>query len=244
MKIDAQGMHYRELNQRVRDGVSSGDRDVSIENAEGQRYIGAGVGSGVRISIDGVPGNDLGAFMDGAEIVVHGNAQDGVANTMNAGKVVIEGDAGDILGHSMRGGRIFVRGNVGYRSGIHMKAYGSRFPVVVVGGRAGHYLGEYMAGGVLVVLGLNVTDGSSPVGEYVGTGMHGGTIFVRGKVETFQVGLEVGVETLTDADWKFVSELLDQFRVDVGINGRPFVRAEFVKLYPKSARPYGTLYAY
>ncbi len=244
MRIDAQGIHYRALNERIRDSVDHGDLDVAIDHAEGQRYIGAGLGAGVRITIDGIPGNDLAAFMDGAEITVRGNAQDGVANTMNAGKIVIHGNAGDILGHSMRGGRVFVRGNVGYRSGIHMKAYGSRFPVVVIGGRTGPYLGEYMAGGVLVVLGLDVREGASPVGEYVGTGMHGGTIFIRGKVEPFQLGLEVGVEKLTDADWQFLSQLLDEFRAETGANGRELRRDEFVKLYPKSARPYGTLYAY
>jgi glutamate synthase domain-containing protein 3 len=244
MKIDATGVHYRDLNERVRQGAAAGEKDVIIQNTEGQRYIGAGLGAGVRVSIDGIPGNDLAAFMDGADVVVHGNAQDGVANTMNAGTIVVEGDAGDILGHSMRGGRIFVKGRVGYRSGIHMKAYGSRFPVVVIGGKTGHYLGEYMAGGVIVVLGLGVEAGQSPVGEYVGTGMHGGTIFIRGKVEAFQVGREVGMEKLSDADWKFVSELIEEFRSRTGADGYALGRGDFIKLYPRSARPYGTLYAY
>ncbi len=244
MTIDAQGMHYRQLNERIREVTASGDMKVRVNNAEGQRYIGTGLGAGVSIAIDGVPGNDLAAFMDGAEIRVLGNAQDGVANTMNAGKVVVVGDAGDILGHSMRGGRIYVKGSVGYRCGIHMKAYGSRFPVVVIGGGSGPYLGEYMAGGVIVVLGLNVEAGRSPVGEWVGTGMHGGAIYIRGKVEAFQLGREVGVEKPTDEDWAFLTGLIEEFSAETGLAGRKFAREEFVKLYPKSARPYGTLYAY
>ncbi|RLA87853.1 MAG: hypothetical protein DRG20_06970 [Deltaproteobacteria bacterium] len=46
--------------------------------------------------------NDLGVFMNGAEVYVKNNAQDGVGNTMNSGKIVINGDVGNILAHSMR----------------------------------------------------------------------------------------------------------------------------------------------
>ena len=42
----------------------------------------------------GIPGNDLGAFMNGPRITVHGNAQDGCGNTMNEGELVIMGGLG------------------------------------------------------------------------------------------------------------------------------------------------------
>jgi len=243
MRIDARGVHYRELNARIRRAVADGDAEITLDNAEGQRYIGTGLGAGVHITVNGVPGNDLAAFMNGAAVTVNANAQDGVGNTMNAGKVVVHGSAGDILGHSMRGGRIYVRGSVGYRTGIHMKAYADRRPVVVIGGVAGDYLGEYMAGGVLVVLGLDA-DGRSPVREYVGTGMHGGSIYVRGKVEEYQVGREVGLETVGEADRTLLADILGDFCAEVNLDGREFRPDEFVKLTPKSTRPYGTLYAY
>jgi len=50
------------------------------------------------------------------------------------------------------------------------------------------YLGEYMAGGVIVVLGMNVK--GVPVGSFVGTGMVGGRIYIRGKVPTSRLGLQ------------------------------------------------------
>ncbi|RKY64807.1 MAG: hypothetical protein DRP99_01405, partial [Candidatus Latescibacterota bacterium] len=87
-------------------------------------------------------------------------------------EIVIRGTPGNDLAAFMDGPRIFVRGDVGYRVGIHMKAYKDLFPVVVVGGRAKDFLGEYMAGGLLVVLGLDC--GDELVGDFVGTGMHGG----------------------------------------------------------------------
>ena len=110
------------------------------------------------------------------------NAQDGTGNTMNRGKVIIHGDSGDITGHSMRGGRIYVKGNAGYRVGIHMKSYRNNFPVVIIGGFVRDFLAEYMAGGLLIVLGLETDESGNVVGNFVGTGMHGGELYIRGTV--------------------------------------------------------------
>lgn len=243
MRINAEGIHYRELNRRVRRSISDGEMEISIDHVRGQRYIGVGLGPGVCLEVSGVAGNDLGAFMNGAELVVRGNGQDGVGNTMNRGRIVIDGDAGDVLGHSMRGGEIFVRGRVGYRAGIHMKAYQEQLPTVVIGKVAGDYVGEYMAGGILIVLGLG-EECASPVREYVGTGMHGGVIYVRGTVEPWQLGREVALSELDDADWRQLGNVLTRYG---NCLNRPLgeLRAEaFVKLSPFTSRPYGRFYAY
>ena len=147
MRIDAAGLHYRDLNHRVREAAAAGETDLILDNVNGQRYIGAALDGGLRLTINGVPGNDLAVFMDGAEITVNGNAQDATANSMNRGAVIVRGNAGDIVGYAMRGGKIYVKGNVGYRVGIHMKSYGQQFPVIIFGGCARDFLGEYMAGG-------------------------------------------------------------------------------------------------
>lgn len=243
MKINANNIHYRRLNEMIHAALEKGEREFVLDGVRGQRYIGVGLDNSAHITINGVPGNDLAAFMNGAQIIVNGNGQDGVGNTMNAGKIVIHGDAGDIIGHSMRGGKIFVKGRVGYRAGIHMKAYRERFPVVVVGTTAEDYLGEYMAGGILAVLNLKSSE-RSLVGQYVGTGMHGGLIFLRGKVEPHQLGLEVGMDKLDDLDWQALSAILVEYCRDFSLDPSTFRREEFLKLYPRTTRPYGTLYAY
>jgi len=243
LRIDSEGVHYRELNDRVHAALRGGAREIILDSVRGQRYIGAGLNGRARLVINGVPGNDLAAFMNGANITVNGNAQDGVGNTMNAGTVVIHGDAGDVLGYSMRGGTIFVRGNAGYRTGIHMKEFENCRPVVVVGGKTMDYLGEYMAGGILMVLGLGSKD-SSPVTNYVGTGMHGGSIYVRGRVESHQLGQEVGVEKVGDPTWLEIQSILSDYSRALGLEGLEFRRDEFIRLIPKTTRPYGQLYAY
>ncbi len=91
--IDWKDLYYRNLNRRIRVAFLKGHREIVLKNVLGQRYIGGGLNHRGRIFIEGTPGQDMGAFMNGPEIIVMGNAQDGVANTMNAGKIVVRGKA-------------------------------------------------------------------------------------------------------------------------------------------------------
>jgi len=300
IRIDAANMHYRELNARVKHVVSeckSGKcPHIILNNVLGQRYIGDGIKGEVLITVNGTPGNDMAAFMDGPQIEVFGNGQDGIGNTMNSGSIIIHGDCGDILGYSMRGGKIYIKGNVGWRSGIHMKSYLEKFPVIVIGGKAGDFLGEYMAGGIIILLGLKAeremhvngpntevlaapvktssggkinpakklypgekiqeqyyferfypsSDGSI-AGNYSGTGMHGGSIFLRGDIEEYKFGKEVSRVTLDDNDRQilktYLTNFCDYFDFDKSkIIGQDY--KDFIKLVPCSHRPYGKLYSY
>lgn len=244
-RIDAQGIHYRDLNEMIKQRVEAGEREFLLDNVNGQRYLGTGLHHQVKIEINGVPGNDLATFMDGPEIVVRDNAQDAIGNTMNSGQVTVHGHAGDVLGYGMRGGRLLIKGNVGYRVGIHMKQYKKQVPVIVAGGCAGDFLGEYMAGGILMVLGLNRTSEEQPlVGDYVATGMHGGVIYLRGQVDPSCLGREVAVFDLDDDDWKVMGEHLRDFCQAFGYDHDEVCSAPFCKLVPVSKRPYGRLYAY
>ncbi|MBC7131012.1 hypothetical protein H5T51_07345 [Candidatus Bathyarchaeota archaeon] len=240
--IDAKGLHYRELNRKIKDAVARGVEEILLKNVNGQRYIGTGLKSNVKIVIEGVPGNDLAAFMDGPTIIVNSNAQDSVCNTMNEGTVVIHGDAGDVLGYGMRGGRLYVRGDVGYRVGIHMKAYMDKRPVLVVGGVARDFLGEYMAGGILIVLGLN--NKNPIIGNFAGTGIHGGVIYIRGKVEKHQIAKEAAFSDFTSEDEKTLEACLKDYCRYFQLNLDEILGAKFTKLVPTTHRPYGRLYAY
>lgn len=241
--LDARNLHYKVLNDKIRKYVRGGYKKIAVKNVYGQRYIGDGLTQkDVTIEVFGVPGDDMAAFMDGATIIVRGNVQNGCGNTMNSGEIVVFGSAGDILGHSMRGGRIFVRGSVGYRIGIHMKAYGKTFPTVVIGGSAGAFLGEYMAGGIIVLLGL---DGSrNIVGSFTGAGMHGGAIFVRGKVDIGLLDRGIKLAEPTAQDLKVLRKKVSDFCGYFGGDVAKIFKNKFVKLFPHSSRPYGKIYAY
>ncbi len=242
--IDAKGIFSRELNAKLRKAVSNGTQKIELRNVYGQRYIGTDLDKPVEIEIFGTPGNDLGAFMDSPRIIVHGNAQDGCGNTMNNGEIIIHGHAGDILGLSARGGKIFVREDVGYRAGIHMKEYQDKRPMVVIGGTAQDFLGEYMAGGIMILLGLTLKEGERHKSNFIGTGMHGGAIYIRGEVEEFQLGREVGVAELDGNDYVVLKELVGEFASHFDYNTEEILRHKFIKLFPLYLRPYGRLYAY
>ncbi|MBN1193105.1 MAG: hypothetical protein JXA36_05395 [Coriobacteriia bacterium] len=245
VRMDATGVYYKELNEAIRAEVGRGATEIRLDGVNGQRYIGTGLREpGVRIEVHGTAGNDMAMFADGVEIEVFGNAQDGVGNTMSGGGVIVHGDAGDVLGYGMRGGRVFVEGDVGYRVGIHMKAFEKNVPVLVCGGKARDFFGEYMAGGMLVLLGMNNRDEAQPLaGGFLGAGMHGGVIYVRGAVEPWQCGAEVGIAEATEEDLAELRPVIEEYAAAVGMDAEEILSGSFTRIVPVSHRPYAKLYA-
>lgn len=234
--IDVSGMTYDQMNARIREL----EDDCEITGCLGQRFIAAGMSERC-FRIKGVPGNALGAYLNGARIEVDGNAQDAVGDTMNAGTVVVRGAVGDTAGYAMRGGRIYVRDDAGYRAGVHMKAYREKLPVMVIGGRTGSFLGEYQAGGIIIVLGLH-RDGKNIVGNFPCAGMHGGKVFLRSDGKGIDFPRQV---TARPAE----PEELEEIRPYVEEYGRLFAReteallaAPFTVVTPDSKNPYQQMY--
>lgn len=244
ISIDAIDMGYKDLNKKIRELVSSGTKEIQLDNICGHKFIGDGLKGKAKITINGIPGNDLAAFMDGPELYIMANGQDGIGNTMNSGKVVIHGHAGDVIGYAMRGGKIFIKTDVGYRVGIHMKSYANSIPIIVIGGKASNFFGEYMAGGVMVLLGLNLKDGENIAGDYIGTGMHGGVIYVRGDIDDYYLGREVKKTELDESDMEKLKPLVLEYCEHFGCDPAMVMSKKFIKLVPKSHRPYGNLYAH
>jgi glutamate synthase domain-containing protein 3 len=241
LKINAEGLYYKDLNALLRQAICINVERIEVYNVYGQRYLGTDLDTNIQIDVYGTPGNDLGAFMDGPKLVIHGSAQDGCGNTMNDGQIIVHGHAGDVTGHSMRGGKIFVRDYVGYRVGIHMKEYRRKIPQVVIGQTAGDFLAEYMAGGVMVILGLNLKEGEKCKAKFVGTGMHGGVIYERGEI------LEPvnGTKTLEAGkrDFKTIEALVKEYCSHFGADPKEILNAKFKKILPVSKRPYGNLFS-
>ena len=234
--IDATGLDYKELNALLRETTGK----CTIQNCCGQRYLADGMAD-IDLTIDGVPGNALGAYLNGAHIAVNGNAQDAVGDTMNAGQIVIHGSVGDTVGYAMRGGAIFVQGNAGYRAGIHMKAYQDKVPTIVIGGRAGSFLGEYQAGGVIVVLGLH-DDGKPVVSNFPCTGMHGGKVIMRGDCSAIRFPQQVHVSAASQEDMDGILPFLKTYCALFGEELQALLAAPFTVVTPDSSNPFRQLY--
>jgi len=241
--LDASGIYYRQLNEQIREAVAGGATNIVLKNVNGQRYIAGAMVGDLTFEVQGVPGQDMCSFMRGPKVRVKANAQDGVGNTMDDGLVIIEGLAGDVVGYAMRGGKIFIKGDVGYRVGIHMKAYMEKLPTIVIGGKAGDFLGEYMAGGILLLLGMFSDKPTEPIaGRSLGTGMHGGVIYVRGEVPKEQIGPGLTAQPVDEADKAVIAKLVEEYAKELGLDAKEILAADFVKIKPFSHRPYGNLY--
>ena len=211
MNINAQNLDYYQLNQAIRQA----EGPVVIDHCLGQRFIGTALGAGRSLTIHGVPGNAMGAYLDGGSIEVFGDVQEATGD--------IEGD-------------------VGYRAGIHMKSYGSKVPVLVVGGAAGSFLGEYQAGGLILVLGLGHED-RAPYNYFCGTGMHGGKIVVRSDYIPENLPDQVVPHDLDQAGLEEIMPHLERYCSTFGVPMERILPHRFYALTPNTASPYKRLYA-
>ena len=239
MRINAESKDFKELNNEVR---TAAELEITIDHCMGHRYIGAGMEQ-KHLTINGVPGNDLGCYLNGGTIKVNGNAQDATGDTMNEGAIIIDGSSGDATGYAMRGGKIFVRGNAGYRAGIHMKAYKTHQPLIIIGGEAGSFLGEYQAGGTIIVLGLN-SKKKVPVGNLCGTGMHGGRMYLRAEELPEDLPVQVEVKLAAVEDMAAIDAYLDDFCTSFGVSKQEVLSKSFYVLAPNTKNPYKSLYTF
>lgn len=250
-EIDAapggQPVSYKTLNEAIHRALADGHRNIRLNQVCGQRFIGAALqGDDVHLEIDGVPGNDLGIFMDGPTIEVLGNAEDQVGNTMNAGTIIVHGSVGDVMGLSARGGTLFVKEKAGFRTGIHVKEYRGKRPVLVIGGKVKDYFGEYMAGGILVALGMKIDpDGQvrehehAICGNCLGSGIHNGAIYLRtDELPEDLLGVGAKCVPFTAADKDLLAPLVRAFCRHFHVPEAAVWRKSFLKVVPESKRPF------
>jgi len=212
----------RVLEERLQSALDEGHRDIEVE-AFGQHGIGGRLwdrenrpvhvrikgSSGQRvgsmgyantfIEVLGPASDDLGWLNGGAQIVVHGNATNGVANAMAQGK-------------------IWICGNVGARA-MTMTKHNPRFaaPELWVLGTVGDYFAEFMAGGTAVICGVEGQDPANVLGYRPCVGMVGGKVFFRGPHKGFSQA-DAKLVPIENDDWEW---LLENLRMFVEKIGRP-----------------------
>ena len=149
------------------------------------------------IEVFGPSSDDVGWLNCGADIIVHGNATNGVANAMAQG-------------------RVYVAGNIGAR-GMTMTKRNPRFapPELWVLGSAGDYFAEFMAGGVAVVCGYEPQDPENVLGFRPCVGMVGGKIYFRGPHKGYSKP-DARLVPIGDGDWQWLSENLKTFLTGIG----------------------------
>ncbi|MBF0303887.1 MAG: pyridine nucleotide-disulfide oxidoreductase, partial [Desulfamplus sp.] len=214
----------RVLEEMIQNAVEQGHRAIEV-NAYGQHGIGGRLwkaGSDkIKIRIQGQSGQRTGSLgFPNTEIEVMGPASDDIG-WLNAGaEIVVHGNASNGVMNGAAQGKVYIGGNIGAR-GMTMTKRNPRFepPELWVIGSAGDYFGEFMAGGIAVVCGYNSSrdlhprkDGrdesnsilsQSVLGYRPLVGMVGGKVFCRGDATGFSKN-DAKVIPITDLDWDWL----------------------------------------
>lgn len=238
MNIDVKRMHFKELNSLIRNSEIT---NFKLDSVVGQKFIGCGL-KNKQIEINGVPGNALGACLNSnSKIVVHNDCQDATGDTMNDGEIIIHGNCGDTAGYAMRGGKILIKESAGYRIGLHMKSYQDKQPIIIIGDKVGSFLGEYIAGGTIIVLGLR-QEGKCPVGNFCGTGMYGGRIYIKSDELPKDLPPQICANKATKSDMVLVNKEILNFCKIFDLDQEEVFKGNFYVLTPNSKSPYKRLY--
>jgi glutamate synthase domain-containing protein 3 len=109
----------------------------------------------------------IGCHNEGKNIIIHGDAGDGLGQKMKNGSIVVLGNADGSAGYSMRGGSITVEGDAG--SWVGQRLIGGS---IVIEGDAGKNVGLDMEGGSITIKG-----NARSIGRY-----RGGRIYHKGEL--------------------------------------------------------------
>ncbi|MRR16155.1 MAG: FAD-dependent oxidoreductase [Deltaproteobacteria bacterium] len=194
IEVTASGQHgiggrlWRSGNQPIK---------VDVLGTSGQRLGSMGFANTV-VEAFGPASDDVGWLNAGAQIIVHGNATNGVANAMAQGKVYIDGDIG--------------------ARGMTMTKHNPRFepPELWVFGKVGDSFAEFMAGGIAVVCGAGAEDEKNVLGYRPCVGMVGGKIYFRGRQEAYSRPDAKLLADLPGDEWQWLQENMKKFLQAIG----------------------------
>jgi hypothetical protein len=143
----------RSLSALLAACYSNGWRNFIIYRVNGQRLISTAVmGKGntddVQMEVYGTPGEYFGAYMQGGNLILHGNAQNFAAMCMHHGNIKILGNAGKVCGYASKGGEVFILGDIIDRAWTNsVNDPRCQELKIHVFGSASKYAGESLMGG-------------------------------------------------------------------------------------------------
>ncbi len=170
--VDASGFpaQGRECVARLLVGAQRmGWRRLIVYRSRGDRFLGCGLGprtGDVRIDVYGSSGDYLGSGLDGAQIYVHGDAQDQVGQIFKSGRIVVFGNVGQTFLYGAKGGEAYVMGSAAGRPLIN--AVGTIR--AIINGTCLDYCaesfmaGEQLGGGFVIINGLTFDERGEVIG--------------------------------------------------------------------------------
>ncbi|MCF8094533.1 MAG: FAD-dependent oxidoreductase [Desulfobacteraceae bacterium] len=217
---DGTRLESRVLEERLQEAVAKGHRKIEVA-ALGQHGIGGRLwrtgDEALHVRVTGHSGQRLGSMgFPNTRIENMGPASDDVG-WLNAGaEIVVHGDATNGVANAMAQGRVYVAGSIGAR-GMTMTKRNPRFdpPELWVLGSAGDYFGEFMAGGIAVICGIEAKNPDNVLGYRPLVGMVGGKVFFRGPHGGYSKS-DARLTPISDQDWQWLTENLKRFLKTIG----------------------------
>ena len=114
---------------------------------------------------------------------------------------------------------------------------------IEISGTPGNALGAKLNGGAIRVLG-NHKDGKPIIGNFCGTGMHGGEIYLRCEKVPAKLPAQVRAERLEKIPQGTVRALVSRWCSLFGEQESAFTEAVYYRLTPDSENPYRQMYAF
>jgi glutamate synthase domain-containing protein 2 len=195
--LDLAQVSVTDANRLLRQHGEAGE-DVDVVNPDARHHIGVGLTSPITVRVHGSAGYFCAGLTDGPRFEIEANVGWGLADNMLQGTVVVRGNAGAIAGVAIRGPEVVVHGNIGSRAGQVMKE-----GTLCCAGNANFMAGYMMYGGRLIICGDS--------GEQVGQDIHGGEIYVGGRI--LSLGTDAQQVDLDGDEEDGVLEFLDRYEI-------------------------------
>jgi len=192
-----------------------------ILESYGQHNIGMRLGTPdypLHIQVKGPVGQRLGCMgQPGATIVCDGPASDDVGYLNIGADIIVKGDATNGVCNAMAAGRVMVGGSIGAR-GLTMTKWNPDYskPELWVLGSVGDTFAEFNCGGTAVICGFEAKNPDNVLGYRPCVGMVGGMIFYRGKTDDSYSRTNAKLIEPDDEQWQWLMDNLPAYLKAIG----------------------------
>ncbi len=202
------------FEEEVRGAATSAD-ELILESF-GQHNIGLRLGNEERpltIRVKGPVGQRVGCMgMSGATVICEGSASDDVGYLNIGADIIVKGDATNGVCNAMAGGRVMIGGSIGAR-GLTMTKWNPEYakPEMWVLGSVGDTFAEFNCGGIGVVCGHEAKNPDNVLGYRPCVGMVGGQVYFRGKTDDSYSRNNAKLTQPTDEEWQWLTDRLSGY---------------------------------